>query len=142
MRFFPFEAESITTDQLEALSTDEAVTRVAFTLGTPVMPVAAANEFIDRNPDSMRLDIGRKSAKGLRESCLVARSSDPDALTVWKRIASELKAVTVAGATAVDPKTGASVRLRNHRFTKGAKELEAQGVDILPVGGTCILRLG
>ena len=140
-RFWPFEAVPVEVDGVEAMLRDENIRELAFTLDPPKLPVKSSNEFLDLNPSALRLDIGRQSEQGLRESCLSARTTDGRALDAWRMFARRLRKVTKVGAVAVNPLTGATTLARSHRYTAGAKALADEGVTIRPIGGN-ILRLG
>jgi len=141
-RFFPFSTTLVGVDTVEAAVLDASVRELAFTLDEPRLPVATANEFLARNPSALRLDIGRLSEHGLNESCLSARTSDEAAMEAWRKVARRLRKVTQAGAVGVNSATGATSRLKNHRFTVGAKALDERGVTIRPVAGSAVLHLG
>jgi hypothetical protein len=143
---------AITYSSYEAVEVDSAaltdvflaaspVRELAFTLRQPNLPAKGNMEFWDKNPDVLRLQIGRRSEKGVEESHLSARTENAAALAVWKKIAKRLKAMTEKGALAVQPRTGATGPARGHRYTLGAKALEATGVPMLTITGV-ILKLG
>src|SRR5690349_16095865 len=90
-RFAPFDAVALDADDLEPTLRDESVREIAFTLGPPALAIANSNEFLDRNADALRLDIGRISEAGLRESCLSARTTDERALHAWRKLARKLR---------------------------------------------------
>ena len=143
VRYFPFEAVEISSDDLVHLFSPYSSCReVILTLDAPVLNVATAGELADRNPDRLRLVIGRRVEEGLNESSLTARTSNNKALAVWKEVATHLKRVTQAGAVAVNRETKATALLRNHRFTQGAKRAELEGIPILPVAGGSFIKLG
>ncbi len=129
-------------DDLDALLLDPSVRELALTLEIPTLSVANATAFLDKHPGALRLDIGRRSEKGLRESSLSCRTSDARSLTAWKRVVRKLQCITKAGAIAVNPATGATSRLRSHRYTEGAKALDERGVPMLPVAGAAVLHFG
>lgn len=141
-RFQPFLAQKVRMDNLDVLLLDPSVREVAFTLEVPTLSVATATAFLDRHPGALRLDMGRRSEKGLRESSLSCRTSDARALTAWKGVVRKLQGITTAGAIAVNPATGATSRLRSHRYTEGAKALDDMGVPMLPVAGATVLHFG
>ena len=105
-----------------------------------MLPVGGLNEFLDRNSSALLLDIGRRSSEGLRESWLTAKTQDTGVSAKWKDFAARLRSITKLGTVAVNPQTGASVRLKDHRFSPGAKKLEVEGVPMLPAAGTSRLR--
>lgn len=142
MRFFPFEAVEVSPEQLSSVFADSAVGRIALTVTPPDLPANNEMRFLDQNVGALVLDVGRQEKKGLGESWLAARTDDEELLSIWRSIAKRLKAMTKAGAVAVNPATGAEAPVRNHRYTEGAKALETKGVPILPVGGKNRLRLG
>jgi hypothetical protein len=140
IKFPPFEAYQVDKATISSLFHDNSVKRLFLTLHPPILPASGMNDFLARNGDALILDIGRQSKAGLKESCLAARTNDLDALKTWRKLASKLKAITKAGAIAVNPTTGATSRDRNHRFTAGAKALDDQGVPMLPVAGSAVLH--
>jgi hypothetical protein len=136
LRFRPFKATELSESQLGCcFSAVSPYKRLHFTLGDPVLNVAQELELGDKNPDSLRLDIGTVDLEGLRESWLSARTDDPSSLATWKKIAKRLKGVTQQGATAINRKTGAKGPAKCHRFTEGAKRLDASGTRMLTITG-------
>jgi hypothetical protein len=140
LKFQPFEATLADASRLSEIFHDVAVRRVALTLARPVLSVGGLNEFLDRNSSALLLDIGRRSNEGLRESWLTAKAQDTGLHDKWKEFAERLRSMTKLGTIATNPQTGASVRLKGHRFSSGAKELENEGVPMLPAAGTSRLR--
>src|SRR5207302_2996162 len=112
MKYRPFEATEIGPARLEGVFADCSYRRLAFTVGKPSLPATSTLKFDDQNPDRLTIDLGRRTEKGLNESSLAARSFAPEIIAVWKQLAKRLKAMTVAGAVAVDKATGATARLR------------------------------
>jgi hypothetical protein len=142
-RFFPFEAMETRADDLPRIFSDSSPwEEFAFTLGPPVLPAVSAGKFADANPDRLRLAIGRQTNHGLRQSSLSARTSNAEVLKIWQKIARRLKELTRTGVLAVNPASGASVKMATFRYTAGAKSLEDQGVPMIQVDGGPILKLG
>jgi hypothetical protein len=139
-RFWPFQAVEVRLDTLDAPLLDPSIRELALTLEAPTLSIANMNAFLDLHPAALRLDIGRRSEKGLAESCLSCRTWDARSLEVWKKIARKLRGITKAGAIATNPDTGATARSRNHRYTVGAKALDDAGVPIMPVAGGNVLH--
>jgi hypothetical protein len=136
LRFRPFDASALSKGRLDNCFSDESsYKRLHFTIGKPVLPAAHELDFSDKNPDSLRLDIGTLGEDGLRESWLSARTENLAAIATWKKIAKRLKSLTEQGATAVNPKTGRMGPAKSHRFTEGAKRLEATGIPMLTITG-------
>jgi hypothetical protein len=140
MKFPPPEARLLGVDDLHTGLLEGGVRRIAFTLQPPVLTEETGNRFFDHNPDALILDPGRLTEKGLEESWLSARTSDVAALEVWKRVAKKLRGITKAGAIAINPKTGATAKIRDFRSTVGARALQAKGVRMLPVSGSAIIQ--
>ena len=142
LQYRPFILNEIDPNRLDAyISEHSSIERFQFTIESPVLSVAHELEFSARNPDSLRLDVGRRTENGLNESWLCARTENPVALATWKTVAKRLKRITVKGAIAINPKTGASSPARGHRFTQGARVLASSGVAMLTVTGN-VLQLG
>lgn len=136
LRFRPFDVSELSESQLDGCFLDDSpYKRLHFTIEKPVLPVAHELDFGDKNPDNLRLDIGTLSEEGLRESWLSARTGNPGAFATWKKIAKRLKSLTEQGATAVNPKTGGTGPAKWHRFTEGARRLEATGIPMLTITG-------
>ncbi len=136
LRFRPFDASELSGGLLDGcFSDDSPYKRLHFTLGKPMLPVAHELDFGDKNPDSLRLDIGTLDDDGITESWLSARTENPASIAKWKIISKRLKAITERGATAINPKTGGMGPAKNHRFTDGAKWLEATGTPMLTITG-------
>jgi hypothetical protein len=142
VRFPPYEASELDAVRLDEAFADESpYHQFTFTIHEPRLPAKGNMELWDKNPDALNIQIGRRSEEGLMESALFARSENAAALAVWKKIAKRLKIMTKKGALAVQPKTGATGPAPGHRYTNGAKVLEASGVPMLTITGI-ILKLG
>lgn len=136
LRFRPFAAREVSGADLDDCFSEESPChRLHFTTGEPVLPVEHELDFGDKNPSSLRLDIGAPRKDGLEQSWLSARTDDPTALAVWKKVAKRLKGMTVGGATAINPDTGASGPAKWHRFTEGARRLDANGTNLVSLTG-------
>ncbi len=143
MRYSPFDLREISNGKVVHFREEHpAYKRYAFTLTKPVLPVTDELDFSRKNPDYLRLDIGRIVENGLEQSWLTARTNNPQALVAWRKVAARLKRMTKQGATATDPKTGASSRLRSFRYTAKAEAEESRGLVMLPPAGTSHLKLG
>ncbi|HEU5070309.1 MAG TPA: hypothetical protein VFV96_07840 [Verrucomicrobiae bacterium] len=141
MSFPPFQAVELFGKHIEEAIRNGTFWRIAFTEFAPNLPVETQKEFGEKNPKSLYLDVGRLTANGLGESWLACRTIDVQIPVAWKRVQAELRSITKSGATAMHP-DGASIRVRNHRFTPGAKLLNDNGVPMLPIAGTTMLKLG
>ena len=142
IRFFPFEPLLTDAAGLGAIVSDESgYERLAFTLGQPVMHASNGTEFLENNPDSLTLDIGRRMEGTLEQSWLACRTADFGALMTWKEIAKRLKAITRTGVVAINASTGATTPAKSFRYTTGALALQESGVTMTQQGGGCLLKL-
>jgi len=142
IRFPPYKVVELDADQLDVEFADPPTYKeLAFTLEKPSLLVTPESDFGVWNPDALWLHIGERTKTELRESHLSARTENAAALAVWKKIAKRLKAMTEKGALGIQPDTGATGPVRWHRYTAGAKALEASGVAMLTITGI-ILKLG
>jgi hypothetical protein len=139
MRFPPPTAQSVGPFELEKTFEDMSVSGVAFTIDPPRLPAAGSYDFLKHNPDALLLEIGRLESGGLRESALSARTENTVALAKWRILAKRLRKILRAGATAVNPDSGATARLRNHRFSSGAKSMQQRGTPMLPAAGGALI---
>jgi hypothetical protein len=141
MKFHPFEAVEIDGEQLDRIFADVSPYReLAFLTQTPVLPATSNEDFFDKNPDKLRLDIGRKTDRGLEQSWLTSRTQNLEVSAIWKGFARDLKKVTHAGVVAINPETRAAVKISSYRYTDGAQLAASTGVPILPPAGTARLR--
>jgi hypothetical protein len=140
IKYQPFVVTPINTADLSIVLRDVEVRRVAFTLVSPALPARGMNEFLDRNPDAMLLDVGKVLDAGLQESWLTARTRDASTLGIWRKLSKRVLAATATGAIAVNPKTGATAPAKGHRFSTGAKAMDRAGVPMLPAAGTARFR--
>lgn len=147
IRFPPFEIEMIDISDLRKATADPRASRLALTtsqlaLPEEMPPRPLQTRFWEHNPNRMIIHLGKITNRGLQESRLTARTYDPLILDTWRQIVLKLRSQTKTGAFAVNPETGVSSKLKTHRFTKGALELQEQGVAMLPLVGNAIVRLG
>lgn len=140
IRFQPFEAVLIAASDLSRALQAPDVRRIVFTADSPVLGATAMNAFLDQNPGALLLDLGRQTDAGLKESWLASRTDNPVLLASWRKLVKQVRSLTRAGAIAVNPQTGATSRLKDHRYSAGAKLLESQGIAMLPAAGTARLR--
>jgi len=122
----PFRAEPISIPEAREIVSQPSVRSIVLTALPANLSAATGNELLDKNPGSLVLDVGRMRERGLEESCL----NTMDASATWKKIATDLKRRTTAGAVGVHETTGAVARYRNRRFTTGAKALAEQGTAL------------
>lgn len=144
MKFFPFTAIEIEQERIEnVILNHPEFERYAFTLYLPDIPDRSDQiEFSNMNPNRLTMDIGRITEKGLSESWLTTRAQDPEVFAIWKKVANQLRKMTTAGVTTINPNTGESGYERTFRYTVGAKQCEVAGIPILPVAGKLHMRLG
>jgi len=131
----PFAARSLSVEDLAEAFADPRVWRVLATFAPPDLAATTMNNFLDRNPDALQLELGRKTATGLQESWLTGRTDNPERLAAFKRMRRKVEKMTRTGVTAVNPDTNASAPAKTRRFSEGAKALEQQGVPMYPIAG-------
>ena len=102
--------------------------------------VESAVEFSERYPGAFYWEVGRLDSSGLQMSTVGARTLVGPLNPKWEKIAGKLKSVTRAGGIAVNHKTGATSRMRNHRFSEGAEKLYHYGVRLLPLVGNIEIK--
>ena len=140
--FPPFAARLASREEIPNLIVHGPCMRLALREVPPVLPVAGETEFWDKNGDVLSLLIGRQTPKGLKQSWLGCGTAGPPISAVWKKIVARLRVATQVGAVSINPRTGATGRVKSFRFTPGAKALSDQGVPILPLAGGTLLKLG
>ena len=140
LTFPPFAATELASRQVANAIIEGPYWRLVFVEKKPSFPIRSASELAEMHPGALYLDIGREGDKGLGESWLACRTSSGVPISErWKYIAKKLKAITSSGAFATDPKTGISSRIKNHRFTEGAKKLDEKGRHMLPTAGRILI---
>lgn len=145
MRYQPFEAEEVTEAEVEkyfVLSSEYQ--RWAFTIDPPNLPVEHELDHADKNPDHLRIEVGRCDDTYLGESWLTCRTENKAAFAIWKKVAKELKKQTFSGITVTGRKNGISGEYPKDRYTKGAKALEDSGIQMITLVGPNgpIVKLG
>jgi len=143
IRVRPFGAQPIDDpNELGLILQEGGVSRVVFCFGKPSLLALDESGFIKLNPDSLRLDIGKLTEQGLRQSWLSARTENREAMALWKKIAARLRSATNAGAMAINPATGAKCVIKDYRYTANAKIMSESGLRMLPIAGSSILKFG
>ena len=144
IRYFPFEAIFIDQADLRHPATlqKQKIREIILTPSQPEIRAQLGGEFFDKNPDFIRIRIGRYDGESLHESSVSAYSEDDEIARSWRKIIKELKQATKAGAKAINPDSGASVRVRDHRYSVGAMQLQNEGIAMKPLGGKSIIQLG
>lgn len=138
--FPPFRASALEPQDLEEVVTRPEIERLVLSLHPIALAQRSIADLLAANSDPLVVDIGRQTKDGLQESAISARPESEAAQAAWQRFATMVKKATKAGATAYHPQTGATSRLRAHRYTDGAKALEESGVLMLPTAGVTRLR--
>jgi len=119
----------------------EIYIRFFLTKDKPNMVASSPNKFSDLNPSAIALNVGQLSERGIKESSLSFRSNDKDDIAIANKLAGKLKRITKSGVIAVDPISGSEANVRSHRYTLGAKIKYDEGIKILPIAGSCYLKL-
>lgn len=114
---------------------------LAFSISPVALNVHTMNDFRRLNPDALLFEIGQLKPEGLAESWLSAMTTNSDAMNRWKRTAKSIQMRTLTGAIALNPKTGATVPIKGHRFSASAQDLFCKGLAMLPAAGNSIVQL-
>lgn len=85
--------------------------------------------------DLFVIHVGNRTEEGLRESSMGVVTDDSHSLQLWQRLIRMAQEVGHAGASVVDPHTGARNHLPSHRHLQGAHDLAEQGVPMLAIAG-------
>jgi hypothetical protein len=118
------------------------VCSIAFTLYPVESCLGSRYEFVIHHPNALVLDVGALSDDGLTESWLSCQTDDAASLSKWKELAKILKRRTACGAVALNPQSGDSSRMRNHRYSAGAEALSRKGVPMRPIAGVVRIEFG
>lgn len=140
LRFFPFRVEHVSPEDVEKALLEPSIRELVLALDKLDLSAVTQGEFLRGNRGTLNLDIGRLSDRGLRESCLSCRTSDPRYIEAWRKVARKVRGMTKAGAIAVNPITGATTKATAHRHTKGARALDSRGIPMLPVAGGAVFH--
>jgi len=140
--FPPWAARGAAPEELPELIVNGPCSCLVLCEEKPSLPIRTQTELYEKHPLSLTLIIGRQDARGLKQSALSCGTDGPPISPTWKKIAARLRAATKAGAVSINPRTGATGRVRSFRFTPGAKALSDQGVPILPLAGGTVMKLG
>jgi hypothetical protein len=137
MRFLPFEVREVNRADLGSyFSNASEFRRWALTVDAPHLPVENGLDHAVKNPDHLRLEVGKHESSTLEQSWLSCRTQNKRAFGIWKKIANKLKRQTFQGVTATNKQTGVSAFFKTFRYTEGAKSLEQEGVIMLPPQGS------
>lgn len=141
IRSQPYAARLIDPRDLSGKTCSNEIEWVALTKQAPNLDATSSNSFLDKNPNALVLAVGQLTSTELTESWLTSMATGSDS-KLWAKLARELKKATSAGALAVSVTTGESARLRNHRYSPQALELDRKGIIMRPVAGTSVLHFG
>jgi hypothetical protein len=136
----PFSARETDPGALEATLKDPTVTELIFTIGPHHSAATTLRDFREQTPDALSFEIGRLEGDALKESALSGRTYSAAVLAKWQPLAKRLRKILHAGATAVNPVTGATGKVPSHRYSDGAKQLQQRGTRMLPVAGGSLYR--
>ncbi|MBV9122983.1 MAG: hypothetical protein JO112_06485 [Planctomycetes bacterium] len=103
--------------------------------------VTSVNQIPRRNPDHLHINLPSLGPKGLRWGSLGSVSKKPQAVELWKNIASELLDRTVSGAWFDVPGRGKPAYEEGVRYSRGAASVWRDGTVLLGGGKTVITRL-
>lgn len=141
----PFEVKVIEKDEIKSVFLEnESKGRIRFSLSKEkfALDCKTKNEFLDKNQNICHFDIGRLFNNNLEESFFSVKTDNEDMLNISKQIAKELKKITKAGVTAINPDSGEKSYIRTNRYTIAAEHLLKKGISMLPAGGKSIIVFG
>jgi hypothetical protein len=142
----PFIAREIACADLKAeaikAGNGHATINFYLTLSPPIFGATSRMKFLDANLGGVTINIGRLTELGLKQSALSILNGFPVNYELAKKIAKELKRVTKAGVSSINPLTGTGSVTKSFRYTSGALKLEASGTRMLPFAGGAQLVLG
>ena len=117
--------------------------RIYLTLNKPE-PCLSSEDVEAKVSNPLILDVGRLDQNRLHQSWLACRVFDEGVLKVWKKVAKQLKDLTDEGITATNRENGVSQYYKSFRHTEGARRLQDEGVEIIPIQGEKgpMMRLG
>jgi hypothetical protein len=90
--------------------------------------------------DYYLFEVGESNNSTLKESCFTYQTNNEEFHALGKKISRLLKKDTFAGAIALNPKTQATVKIRTHRYSAGAKKLFDEGVKMPAIAGICLYQ--
>lgn len=93
------------------------------------------NDFLDKNNDSLIIEIGMQKNGELKESRISSITEDKNTFKIWKDILKIFKGNMLKGAWVVNPNNGAAEYYKNHHYTASAKKLFQKGIKITPYTG-------
>jgi len=141
----PFKIKIFEKDEIRSVYLEcESEGRIRFSLSKEefVINCETKNEFLVKNPNICHFDVGRIVDNKLEESFFSVKTEDEEILSISKSIAKEIKKVTKAGVTAINPDSGAKAYIRANRYTKAAERLQEEGVEMLPSAGKSRIVFG
>lgn len=142
----PFSVKSLDIDQIRdsVLNSCEELHQksIVFFISSPNCKAERQMEFLDLNDGGIIFDIGRLTEYGLEQSIMSIKTDDNQAFSLAKKISLLLKKITKSGVTAFNSSTDESAIIKSFRYTKGAYELQQNGIRILPFAGGNYLKLG
>jgi hypothetical protein len=130
VHFPPYRPEVVASKRLpEVLAENDVIGIVA---SHAILDLSGRDQlaFIDNNPESLHVQVGKLTGDGLIESRMTVRTSTPALVALWKALFRDFKKITRAGAAIRDAE-GVLHRYRDQRHSKAARELAAAGVPML-----------
>jgi hypothetical protein len=136
MEFPPARYRRVAIGEVASLASQEQVKKITLLREAPIGESELKRKC---DNDAIVIELSWPRGQSLRQSWVAACTEDPAMLAIWKPIARQLRAMSRAGATAVNSQTGASAHYKVFRHTEAARRLAAEGITMLPIAGGTVL---
>ena len=130
----PFNLRLLDSTNIDEAFRSSGTRRIYLTLNKPERCLSR-KDFETNVSNPLILDVGFLDQSHLHQSWLACRVFDEGVLKVWKKVARRLKDQTEDGITATNRENGVSQFYKSFRHTEGARNLQHQGVEIIPIQG-------
>jgi hypothetical protein len=130
----PFSVTLLDSSNLDVAFGGPGTRRIYLTVNKPEQSFSK-DEFDAVVSNSLILDVGHIDKSGLHQSWFACRVFDERIFKIWKQVSKRLKNLTQEGITATNRDNGVSQYYKSFRHTEGARKLQEQGVEIIPVQG-------
>ncbi len=144
VRFKPFFLKELESREIQRLNDlSSADLGVSYLLSQQPLNLEAnsKNMTLELNPGCVIVEVGKMTEFALHESCLSFVSEDHEEIGTAKKVTSRLKKITRAGVDVVNSESGATGRIRSHRYSEGARIKCKEGLKLIPLSGSNYIRI-